>query len=88
MREPVWVPYCNIVENASIGDFLLAITARLETIIEKTAAANGAAIAKPTLLGDNFPVINLLMLHPSLLNQAVLEWCLLDQVRRLSSRAT
>jgi hypothetical protein len=33
--------------KASIGDFFVAITAMLETIIEKKAANNGAATAKP-----------------------------------------
>jgi hypothetical protein len=52
---------------------LLAITAMLEIMIEKIAAASGAAIAKPTLLGDNFLVSKLLMLHLSSQNLVALE---------------
>jgi hypothetical protein len=52
---------------------LLAITARLETKIEKTAAASGAAIANPTLLGVNFREKELLMPHLSSQNLIVLE---------------
>ena len=74
------MPYSHIVLKASTGDFLLTITAMLETTIEKTAAANGAAIAKPTLLGDNFLVSTLLMPHLSSQNLAALESSLLDQV--------
>jgi hypothetical protein len=59
--------------KASTGDFLLAITAKLEIMIEKNAAASGAAIAKPTLLGDSFLVRALLMLHLSSLTQVVQE---------------
>ena len=62
-----------MVLKASIGDFLLAITARLEIKIEKTAAANGAATASAILLGENFLVIELLMRHQSSLNLAALE---------------
>jgi hypothetical protein len=57
-------------------------------MIEKNAAASGAAIAKPTLLGDSFLVRALLMLHPSSLNQAVLGLSLQDQVRQLTFHAT
>jgi hypothetical protein len=73
MREPACVPNSHIVLNASTGDFLLAMTARLEIKIEKIAAANGAAIAKPTLLGDSFLVSTLLILHLSSLSQVVQE---------------
>ena len=62
-----------MVLKASRGDFLLTITAMLETTIEKIAAANGAAIAKPTLLGDNFLVSTLLIRHLSSLSQVVQE---------------
>jgi hypothetical protein len=41
------------------------MTAILETTIEKIAAANGAAIARPILLGESFLVNKLLMLHLS-----------------------
>ena len=43
-----------MVFAASIGDFFVAIIARLEIRIENIAAANGAAIANPSLLGVNF----------------------------------
>jgi hypothetical protein len=59
--------------KASTGDFLLAITARLEIRIEKTAAAKGAATASPTFDGDNFLVSALLMLHLSSQNQVAQE---------------
>ena len=49
------------------------MTAMLEITIEKTAAANGAAIAKPTLLGESFLVSKLLMRHLSSLSQVALE---------------
>jgi hypothetical protein len=49
------------------------MTAMLEIAIEKIAAANGAAIAKPILLGESFLVSTLLMLHLSSQNQAALE---------------
>jgi hypothetical protein len=61
-----------MVLNASTGDFLLAITARLEMRMEKIAAASGAAIAKATLLGVNLLESVLLMLHLSLLSRAAL----------------
>jgi hypothetical protein len=68
--------------KASIGDFLLAITARLEIMIEKTAAANGAATANPILLGLNFLVNALLMPHPSSQNLVALALFLQDPIQR------
>ena len=65
-----------------MGDFLLAITARLEIMIEKTAAAKGAATANPILLGLNFLVSELLMPHPSSQNLVAQVLSLQDQVQR------
>ena len=71
-----------MVLKASTGDFLLAITARLEIKIEKTAAASGAAIAKPILLGVNFLESALLMLHLSSLSPVALGLSLQDLIQR------
>jgi hypothetical protein len=65
MSEADSVPKSHIVLNASIGEFLLAITAILDIAIEKTAATNGAATAKPILLRENFLEIRFLMPHLS-----------------------
>ena len=81
ISDPAVVPNSHIVLNASIGDFLLAITARLEIKIENIAAANGAAIAKPTLLGVNFLEKALLMLHRSSLNPVALGLSLPDLIQ-------
>jgi hypothetical protein len=43
-----------MVLKASTGDFLVAIKARLEIMIETIAAETGAANAKPTFFGVNF----------------------------------
>ena len=71
-----------MVLKASTGDFLLAMTARLEIKIEKIAAASGAAIAKPTLLGVNFLESALLMLHLSSLSPIALGSSLQDLIQR------
>ena len=56
-----------------MGDFLLAITAKLEIMIEKTAAEIGAANASAILESEFFLMAVLMRKHQSLPNQVVRE---------------
>ena len=59
-----------------------ALGAAIKINIEKIAAASGAAIAKPILLGVNFLESALLMLHLSSLSPIALGSSLQDLIQR------